>query len=574
MKTSKNRLWPSHLETLLAIEDQLGSPFDPKNMFSFEKAMQQDEKELYPEDPLQALFGLGLQEFLIPCQYGGGLKNLELVVHLIRLLARRDPTLALSYAMSFLGVVPIWISGSQLQIEQAMHILRGGGRISMGLTEQAHGSDLLANELCMQDEGTHWVLDGTKWLINHVSRGQAIHCFTRHTDKTGPRAYSFLFVQKNLLETGSFSVSDKITTLGMRGADMGGITFHGARVSKDYLVGKEGDGLEIMLKGFHITRSIAPCIALGGVDTAFRITAKFALERILYNKPVFLLPHARETLVRCFLNILFADGCSLFGVRILHHCPDKACLYGAMVKSFVPTLLEKVMQDLSVVLGARYYLRQEYCMGMFQKILRDIPVVKFGDGNTLVNLQAVLFYTKDIYKKPLPLESGRYEELFNLDSALPPADFRQLTLGFKGSEVILHAWSGCFEDMQKRHQGDPMLTAVLKTLDDQLKSICHQLAMRPGCPGYEEPYEYFTLAEKWCRLASLAIIALQHFYSFKSETSFFSSTAWLKLLLHMHLMPEVALPVQQVEEVAEEILERMHKNLFFGLYPLPVQWSE
>ena len=55
------------------------------------------------------------------------------------------------------------------------------------------------------------------------------------------------------------------------------------------------------------------------------------------------------------------------GLRSLHVVPEQSSLWASIVKYFVPTTTIKTMiQNLSVVLGARYYMREEHEFGTFQ----------------------------------------------------------------------------------------------------------------------------------------------------------------------------------------------------------------
>ncbi|TMC19751.1 MAG: hypothetical protein E6J34_14695 [Chloroflexi bacterium] len=64
-------------------------------------------------------------------------------------------------------------------------------------------------------------------------------------------------------------------------------------------------------------------------------------------------------------------------------------LWSSVTKYFVPTLLENMVRDTATILGARYYLREHYASGMFQKIVRDIALVSLFDGSTQVNLSLI-----------------------------------------------------------------------------------------------------------------------------------------------------------------------------------------
>ena len=107
---------------------------------------------------------------------------------------------------------------------------------------------------------------------------------------------------------------------------------------------------------------------------------------------------------------------------------EPVAFWSSLVKYYVPTVLERAVHDLSVVLGARFYLRSEQPCGMFQKILRDLAIVSVFEGNTVVNL-AIL--SSQLARRP-PChaepnrEAERIDELYNL--ARPQATFSPRSL--------------------------------------------------------------------------------------------------------------------------------------------------
>ena len=96
---------------------------------------------------------------------------------------------------------------------------------------------------------------------------------------------------------------------------------------------------------------------------------------------------------------------------------EPVAFWSALVKYYVPTVLERAVHDLSVVLGARFYLRSEQPCGMFQKILRDLAIVSVFEGSTVVNLGIL---SSQLARRPLfhdgpSQEEERIHELYNLE---------------------------------------------------------------------------------------------------------------------------------------------------------------
>ena len=133
-------------------EDYLGDPADPDSRIPFATALELDEREEYPSGQHAALDSWDIPGFYIPVELGGRLTSFEELFALLRVLSRRDLTVAMSHVITFLGAVPIWIAGSEDQKQMLAGLIRGRHKIAFALTERTHGGDLLANEFEAREE--------------------------------------------------------------------------------------------------------------------------------------------------------------------------------------------------------------------------------------------------------------------------------------------------------------------------------------------------------------------------------------------------------------------------------------
>src|SRR6185503_17814861 len=268
-------------------------------------------------------------------------------------------------------------------------LIRGGGKIAFGLTERTHGSDLLANELEAREEGDRLVFSGEKWLIGNATRSTAMTLFARTRADGGPRGFTVLFADKRLLDSSGFHHLPKVKTVGLRGSDLSGISFDRCAAPAASRIGPAGSGFELALKALQITRILCPGLSLGAGDTALRLVLDFALTRRLYGGRLFDIPHARATISSAFIDLLICDCVAISAARALQAYPGQASVWSAAAKYFVPATVEQVMRDLSVVLGARFFLRDGHPWNMFQKMVRDSSIVSVVDGSAMVQLHAL-----------------------------------------------------------------------------------------------------------------------------------------------------------------------------------------
>lgn len=421
------------------LEVRLGDPGDGRRAFSHRGSAQADRAEAFPADVCRELDVLGLPRWFVPARFGGELRSAEELSQLIRILARRDFTAALGHAKTYLGAVSVWLAGRPEQAEALASRVCEGAVVSLALTERAHGSDLLAGELRAERTADGWRLDGEKWLINNAGRAGFVCVLARIKPDGGSRGFSLFLVEKARLVPGTWQSLPRVPTHGVRGADISGIAFDGAELPADALVGAEGAGLEIILKGFQITRALCSAMSLGMADHALRIATGFARTHRLYGRPLAHLPHAARTLAEVYADLLAMEAVSLVATRSVHTLTDELSTTSAVVKYLVPTLGDEVIGALRGLLGARAMLVEDFADGAFQKLERDHRIVGIFDGSTAVNLNSLINQFPVLargYSKGLADRDG-VTAAARLDGPPPELDHDRLTLYARsGSSVV------------------------------------------------------------------------------------------------------------------------------------------
>ena len=233
----------------------------------------------------------------------------------------------------------------------------------------------------------------------------------------------------------------RFPTHGIRGADIGGIAFHGCRVPASAMVGASGRGQELVLETFQITRTMCAALSLGAGDTALRLVLDFALHRPIYHRNVFALAYPRRLLVDAFLDLLMCEALAIAAARAMHLAPDALSLWSATVKYFVPATIAMTLGNLTLALGGRSYLREGHRHGLFQKIVRDHAQVNLFDGSPVVDLAVIAQQLRLLSEQrgqphdeaALALLTRR---IFELSQALPPFDAARLAPEARGGDLL------------------------------------------------------------------------------------------------------------------------------------------
>jgi hypothetical protein len=425
-------------------------------------------------------------------------------------------------------------------------------------------------------------LTGQKWLVNNATRGVGLTLFARTDSRGGPRGFSLFFVKKSQLAPGSYAHHPKIHTHGIRGADISGIRFEGATVGGDALIGTEGAGLEITLKALQLTRTMCSGLSLGAADTALRVATGFALSRRLYRDAVFAIPHARATLVDAYLDLLVCDATAIAAARAIHVVPDQLSTRSAIVKYLVPTMSERIVQSVAVVLGARHYLRGEYESGVFQKLLRDNALVSLFDGSTVVNLSALGLQLGHLAARRAKLRSGDDEPLaervragFRLGAPVPRFDPLRLDLLSHGLDDAVHALPAALSRVDAERARGRIRADVANEILGAGRGLLEELAddehaaqeLACGTTKQATPPQLFELAKRYA-IIHAAACAMHVWLENGENDEAFGRGEWLALALRRALTafrPSLALAPRPFEDaVADELVRRVRERRLFS----------
>jgi alkylation response protein AidB-like acyl-CoA dehydrogenase len=567
------------------LETFLGSPFAAENVLSFQNAARLDEEEIFPEECIKLLHDWGFNNYYIPDFLGGKLRSFEELLQLTRVVSRRDLSVAITDAHTLLGSIPVWIGGTEAQKNAQANAILQSKSACLAVTERAHGSDLNASTFMARKTESGYAVTGEKWPINKATLTDKLCVLARTNEQKSARSLSILLIDKSTTNKEAFQHLPKIKTLGIRSCDISGIVFNEAEISSDALIGKEGDGLELTLKGFQITRSLCAGLSLGAVDTALRTTLRLALDRNLYGATVVEIPHARTTLATTFIDILMCECVAIASARGLHVATKQFSVWSAVVKNYVPIKSEKIFQNLSVILGSRYYFRDNHDSGVFQKMQRDNAIISLFDGSTLINLSALslqlrFLVTKRRTEKNTDKLHDHLATIFNLKKELPEFNYSKLDLFSKGNNWILQGLEPItkeldnisinpnettpevFEQIKKNAQ---ILLEVLNHLEEKI------MQLDPIENGHHLPPSYFEVANEYCDIHTAACCLHMWFFNRGQLGDYFSKGQWLVLSLQKTISQlkhtKIDLEKDYVENAMKELL-RLHENdLLFSSIP-------
>ena len=578
--------------TAEALEKDLGDPLNPDNPLSYKRVIEIDESEEFPHEEIRWLYDWKLQHYYIPTDCGGEFTSFEEFVAFVRVLSRRDQTIGIAFTTLFWSFLN-WMAGTPEQKQKlARFIMDDYGAMCLGYSEKEHGSDLINGDLTATKVEGGYILNGEKWPINRATISGISFILAKTDANGGPKCLTLFMVDKRQLDPEKYYNLPKIYTHGVRASDMSGIGFKDCFVPDSMRLREEGDGLELALKGFQITRMLCAAFSHGAADTALRTTLGFAVNRVIYNKNVMDLPQPRRTLVDAFLDILICDCETIPAARGFHIIPEQFSVWASVVKYFVTVRLEEMVNSVYVVLGSRFYMREEHEFGIFQKLLRDNSIISMFDGSSIVNLHALILQLRPLTKyrakrnsRTMSALKTRLETIFSLEKSVPPFEPNNLELFGRGMDDSLQGLEialDMLEGLKNSDEVDPEILENLLMLGnlvlEELNAHDEQISQSKFEYGHDQSPELFEIAKKYCTLHAASACLHTWLYNRSILGEFFARGEWLVLSLHRLLRTLRPLPYTlsevYVENVAQELLKLYRENQHFSIVPFQLAPSQ
>lgn len=247
--------------------------------------MEWDEAQVFPVPLFKQLGELGLMGVLVPEQYNGaGLGYMEYAT-VIQEVARVCGAIGLSVAAhNSLCTGHILTFGNDEQKQRWLTKLATAEWIgAWGLTEANTGSDALHMQTTAVLDGDYYVVNGSKNWITHGKSGDVAVVMVRTGEKGDAHGISALVIEKG---TPGFTHGKKENKLGMRASETTELIFDNCRVSKENLLGKEGDGFTQAMKVLDGGRISIAALSLGIAKGAFDAAVKYSKERHQFGQPI------------------------------------------------------------------------------------------------------------------------------------------------------------------------------------------------------------------------------------------------------------------------------------------------
>jgi isovaleryl-CoA dehydrogenase len=335
-----------------------------------------DRTNTFPRDLWPKIGALGLHGITVEEEYGGaGLGYLEHCVAMEE-ISRASAAVGLSYgAHSNLCVNQIRRNGTEEQKRKYLPKLISGEQVgALAMSEPGAGSDVVSMRTRADKKGDRYIINGGKMWITNGPVAETLVVYAKTDPDAGPRGMSAFIIEKGMK---GFSTAQKLDKLGMRGSDTCELVFQDCEVPEDNVLGKVGNGVNVLMSGLDYERAVLAAGPLGIMQACMDVVMPYVHERKQFGQPIGTFQLVQGKVADMYVTMNAA--------RAYVYAVAKACDRGETTREDAAGAIlyaaERATQcalDAIQLLGGNGYIN-DYPTG---RLLRDAKLYEIGAGTS------------------------------------------------------------------------------------------------------------------------------------------------------------------------------------------------
>ena len=348
------------------------------------QAYEADRTKTLSMDVVRGMGELGLFGLPFPEEVGGQGGDSVALGLAIEGLGRVDQSVAITLEAGVcLGAMPVFRFGTDAQREALLpDLLAGRALAGFGLTEPEAGSDAGGTRTTARLEGDEWVIDGSKQFITNsgtpLTRFVTVTAVTAPAPNGGRGEISTIIVPNG---TPGFTVGPAYDKVGWHASDTHPLTFDGARVPAENLLGERGRGFANFLSILDEGRVAIAALSTGAAEGCLEAALDYAGSRQVFGQALGSRQAIQFMLARMQLRVHNARLAWLHAARLR----DAGRPFGAEAAIAKLTASDAAMdnaRDATQIFGGNGFMNEDPVARHY----RDSKILEIGEGTTEVQL--------------------------------------------------------------------------------------------------------------------------------------------------------------------------------------------
>ncbi len=326
---------------------------------------------------------------------GGGLSQLEFTL-LERELGRASMALTVFFGRPS-GILEA--CDDQQREQYLLPTVRGEKVDALAMTEPDAGSDLRGMKCSAVQDGSDWVINGTKHFISHADLADFIIVFVATGEEESARGtrkkISCFLVDRG---TPGFEIRAGYNSVSHRGYHNSILSFDNCRVPKEQMLGEPHRGFELANEWLYATRLTVAAMSVGRARRAMDIVLPYTVERKQFGQAIGKFQGVSFKLADMVTEIDAADWLTLSAAwRFDNKLPSNREI--ASAKLYATEMLARVTDEALQIFGG---------MGLMsdlplERFWRDARVERIWEGTSEIQRHII---SRELLR-PLEPQPGR-----------------------------------------------------------------------------------------------------------------------------------------------------------------------
>lgn len=288
--------------------------------FPDEYWLERDREGIFPHEFFQSLAEAGWLGIAIPTEFGGsGLGVTEAAV-MVQAIAESGAGMsgASSVHIPVFSLQPVIVFGTQEQKERFLPaVVSGQDQVCFGVTEPDAGLNTTEIKTYAERRPGGYLVNGQKTWISTAQVAGKMLLLARTTplDKVKRKTEGLSLFYTDL-DRSKIEVR-LIHKMGRHAVDSNMLFIENLWIPEEDRIGPEGDGFRIILHGLNPERILVGAEAVGIGRVAIQRAARYARERIVFNRPIGMNQGIQHPLAKCWAqleaaNLMLMKAATLF----------------------------------------------------------------------------------------------------------------------------------------------------------------------------------------------------------------------------------------------------------------------